>query len=103
MCADTFSFASTAHQGSRSSSASLQLREQRRHGWEFDIRTGQSWFAPTRGRVRRYEVTVTSAGIPADDRRLGQSQREHGPYVAETSVTAIDQSLVVVDMPEYGM
>ena len=36
----------------------------------------------------------------ADDRRSGQSQREQGPYVAETYVTAIDQRYVIVDIPE---
>src|SRR5687768_18841 len=30
------------------------------HGWEFDVRTGQSWFDPVQVRVRRYDVTVTS-------------------------------------------
>jgi 3-phenylpropionate/trans-cinnamate dioxygenase ferredoxin subunit len=28
------------------------------HGWEFDIRTGRSYFDPQRVRVRRYNVTV---------------------------------------------
>ena len=28
------------------------------HGWEFDIRTGQSWFDPAHVRVRRYQVTI---------------------------------------------
>ena len=28
------------------------------HGWEFDVRTGQSWFNPEKQRVRRYPVTV---------------------------------------------
>ena len=28
------------------------------HGWEFDVRTGQSWFDPVQVRVRRYDVTV---------------------------------------------
>jgi len=31
------------------------------HGWEFDVRTGQSWCDPARLRVRRYEVTVEEA------------------------------------------
>ena len=31
------------------------------HGWEFDMRTGQSWFDPERTRVRRYEVEVVDA------------------------------------------
>ncbi|MCC7371885.1 MAG: Rieske (2Fe-2S) protein [Chloroflexi bacterium] len=29
------------------------------HGWEFDVRTGQSWFDPVQVRVRRYDVSVT--------------------------------------------
>jgi 3-phenylpropionate/trans-cinnamate dioxygenase ferredoxin subunit len=28
------------------------------HGWEFHVRTGQSWCEPERLRVRRYPVTV---------------------------------------------
>ena len=27
------------------------------HGWEFDLRTGRSWFDPERTRVRSYPVT----------------------------------------------
>src|SRR5262249_20974374 len=45
------------------------------HGWEFDVRTGQSWFDPARVRVRRYEVFVepaTSADMPG---------LAKGPYV----------------------
>jgi len=30
------------------------------HGWEFDVRTGQSWFDPVQVRVRRYDVVVAS-------------------------------------------
>jgi 3-phenylpropionate/trans-cinnamate dioxygenase ferredoxin subunit len=30
------------------------------HGWEFDVKTGQSWFDPVQVRVRRYNVVVTS-------------------------------------------
>src|SRR5882724_1128261 len=28
------------------------------HGWEFDMRNGQSWFDPVQVRVRRFDVTV---------------------------------------------
>src|SRR6187402_1381634 len=30
------------------------------HGWEFDVKTGQSWFDPTQTRVRAYSVTVVT-------------------------------------------
>jgi nitrite reductase/ring-hydroxylating ferredoxin subunit len=36
------------------------------HGWEFDVKTGQSWIDPERLRVRAYPVTVEPAGaLPA--------------------------------------
>jgi 3-phenylpropionate/trans-cinnamate dioxygenase ferredoxin subunit len=28
------------------------------HGWEFDVRSGRSWWDPDRTRVRRYEIHV---------------------------------------------
>jgi len=66
------------------------------HGWEFDIRTGQSWCEPERLRVRRYAVSVEpgEALATADDAPL--PGRVPGPYVAETyPVTAEGQYLVV--------
>jgi len=43
------------------------------HGWEFDVRTGQSWCDPARVRARRYAVSVQPG-----------TQLIPGPYVAET-------------------
>jgi 3-phenylpropionate/trans-cinnamate dioxygenase ferredoxin subunit len=60
------------------------------HGWEFDIRTGQSWFDPAGVYVRRYEVTV--AGTP-------QIGLERGPYVAETYPVAVERRHVIVEVP----
>lgn len=70
------------------------------HGWEFDIRTGQSWFDPTRVRVRAYDVTLEP--IPADETRSAPQslELEQGPYVAETYPVAIEQHHVVVDVPD---
>jgi nitrite reductase/ring-hydroxylating ferredoxin subunit len=40
------------------------------HGWEFDIRTGHSWFDPNRQRVRRYPVSLEAETYPVEvDRR----------------------------------
>src|SRR5688572_19791459 len=36
------------------------------HGWEFDVRTGQSWFDPVQVRVRRYDVTVAPGSALVD-------------------------------------
>jgi nitrite reductase/ring-hydroxylating ferredoxin subunit len=57
------------------------------HGWEFDLRTGQSWFDPERTRVRSYRVSVESAG-----------ERQPGPYVAERYSVTVEDSYVVVDL-----
>jgi 3-phenylpropionate/trans-cinnamate dioxygenase ferredoxin subunit len=51
------------------------------HGWEFDIRTGQSWCDPRRTRVRTYAVSV-----------------EPGPYIAETISVSVEQEFVIVDV-----
>lgn len=58
------------------------------HGWEFDVRTGQSWFDPDRMRVRRYPVTV----------ELASGGREKGPYVAETYPVTVERNVVVVEL-----
>lgn len=71
------------------------------HGWEFDVRTGQSWFDPARLRVRRYEVTVERDIAPAGDDGDDASPRsglEKGPYVAETYAVTVEQEYVVVDI-----
>jgi 3-phenylpropionate/trans-cinnamate dioxygenase ferredoxin subunit len=68
------------------------------HGWEFDIRTGQSWFDPTHVRVRSYKVTVEGqSSIAADP--IHQAGLEPGPYVAETYEVTLEQRHVVVDVP----
>ena len=59
------------------------------HGWEFDIRTGQSYFDPARVRVRRYEVTVES-GAP-------ELPQEEAPAV-ETYPVSVEQQNVVVEI-----
>ena len=66
------------------------------HGWEFDIRTGQSWFDPGRMRVRRYDVFL-SPGEEVAGRQAGD--REMGPYVAESYVVSVDRHYVIVEVP----
>jgi nitrite reductase/ring-hydroxylating ferredoxin subunit len=57
------------------------------HGWEFDIRTGQSWFDPERTRVKSYAVDV----------RPGPGLIE-GPYVAETYPASVQDAYVVIEL-----
>ena len=69
------------------------------HGWEFDIRTGQSWCDPTHVRVRSYAVTIEGRRRAASDAIL-QDGWEHGPYVAETYPVTVEQQHVLVDVPK---
>ena len=57
------------------------------HGWEFDVRTGQSYCEPERIQVRSYPVEV------AEGQRVVQ-----GPYVAETVPVTVEEQYVVVDV-----
>ena len=73
------------------------------HGWEFDIRTGQSWCEPERLRVRRYAVEVEPGAALAAEEAEPNGATEppapglvKGPYVAETyPVTAEGEYLVI--------
>ena len=56
------------------------------HGWEFDIRNGQSYFDPARVKVRTYPVVIE------DGETLAK-----GPYVAETFPVHIEDSYVIVE------
>ncbi|MDP8924303.1 MAG: Rieske (2Fe-2S) protein [Chloroflexota bacterium] len=96
------------------------------HGWEFDVRTGQSWFDPKTVRVRRYEVSVepgsalvageedvpppvegTTPADVAEATTEGDRPREtepgmegmlKGPYVAETYPVTVEQQYVLVEI-----
>lgn len=68
------------------------------HGWEFDIRTGQSWCDPRRLRTRSYRVSVESGGALATAEEEPEAGRVKGPYVAETYPVSTDGSYVVVEI-----
>jgi 3-phenylpropionate/trans-cinnamate dioxygenase ferredoxin subunit len=57
------------------------------HGWEFDVRTGQSYCEAERIQVRSYPVEV------AEGQHVVQ-----GPYVAETVPVSVEEQYVVVDV-----
>src|SRR5579863_24672 len=56
------------------------------HGWEFDMRNGQSWFGPNRFKVRTYPVVIE------DGETLAK-----GPYVAETFSVHVEDNYVIVE------
>ena len=57
------------------------------HGWEFDMRNGQSWFDPKRVKVRTYPVAIE------DGETLAK-----GPYVAETFPVHVEDSYVMIEV-----
>lgn len=57
------------------------------HGWEFDIRTGQSYCDPAKLKVRAYAATVE------DGETLAK-----GPYVAETFSVSVESRYVLIEM-----
>lgn len=67
------------------------------HGWEFDVRTGQSWFEPAKVRVRRYEISIEPAVPP--DGYAPTPGLEPGPYVAETYAVSVERQNIVVEVP----
>jgi 3-phenylpropionate/trans-cinnamate dioxygenase ferredoxin subunit len=93
------------------------------HGWEFDIRTGQSWWNPEEVRTRAYPVHIESLPAspvpPAQSIECGSpaempSDRQPGPYTAETYPVTVenrvapekavenhapDERMVVVEVP----
>jgi 3-phenylpropionate/trans-cinnamate dioxygenase ferredoxin subunit len=69
------------------------------HGWEFDLRTGQSWCDPARLRVRRYATRVaTGAALPSG----APPGLVPGPYVAETYQVVAEGQYLAVDVPAAG-
>ena len=58
------------------------------HGWEFDLRTGQSWFDP-----RASACAATTVSVEA-----GSSDPARGPYIAETYPVAIEAQMLVIEI-----
>jgi nitrite reductase/ring-hydroxylating ferredoxin subunit len=56
------------------------------HGWEFDIRTGQSWCDPARLRIRQYSVVVKPG-----------AELVEGPFLAESLPVRVENNYVVVE------
>jgi len=89
------------------------------HGWEYDVRTGQSYLNPKTPAARSYQVQVENGGevtieldegkvAVADGERSAMRQvaprptktadRTPGPYVAETVSVTVDGDYIVVNL-----
>ena len=66
------------------------------HGWEYDIKTGQSWVDPSSVRVRSYEVEIAQAAEIEGERDMAGLVK--GPYVAETYEVTVDERYLVVEI-----
>lgn len=70
------------------------------HAWEYDLRTGQSWYQTARPRARRYPVRVEPGeALLAREQELADAGYTRGPYVAETFPVSVDEQYVVVEIP----
>ena len=68
------------------------------HQWEFDVRTGQSWFDPVKTRVRSYEARVEPGSALSEASELEEAGLERGPYTAETYSVSLDKQYVVLEL-----
>ncbi|ROZ49006.1 Rieske (2Fe-2S) protein [Rhodococcus sp. WS3] len=79
------------------------------HGWEYDVKTGQSFMGPAEVRVKAYDVAVAngaalSEGVAhAEEQRVSDATaraagREPGPYVAETFSVHVEADYVVIEI-----
>jgi nitrite reductase/ring-hydroxylating ferredoxin subunit len=57
------------------------------HGWEFDIKTGQSWCDPSRIALKTYAAKAEPG-----------TEVVKGPYVAETFKVNVEKDYVVVEV-----
>jgi nitrite reductase/ring-hydroxylating ferredoxin subunit len=57
------------------------------HGWEFDVKTGQSFCDPSKISVRNYPIEVVPGTAVVE-----------GPYVAETLPVTVEEQYVIVEM-----
>ena len=71
------------------------------HGWEFHVRTGQSWCDPQRLRVRRFDVSIEpgAALLTRPDAAAPAPGLVRGPYVVETYPVSVEGAYLVVDIP----
>lgn len=68
------------------------------HNWEFDIKTGQSYWDPKHMRARPFAVNVEAGTDVAEQVDGGSVGRIKGPYQAETIEVSIEADYVVLSM-----
>jgi nitrite reductase/ring-hydroxylating ferredoxin subunit len=75
------------------------------HGWQYDVRTGQSWCEPERARTITYPVRIARGGeigggeASSDDHipQVLDQVLERGPLIAETVKVSLEEDYVVIE------
>jgi nitrite reductase/ring-hydroxylating ferredoxin subunit len=82
------------------------------HGWEYDLKTGQSWLGPGYVDARTYEIEIESGralvdegvavsdppdGVEEHAELRGPGGRLPGPYKADTVPVYVEDNYVVID------
>jgi nitrite reductase/ring-hydroxylating ferredoxin subunit len=68
------------------------------HNWEFDIRTGQSYWNPTGLRARPFPVGVEGGDTLSQAIEGGTAERVPGPYKAEMIPVSIEHDYIVLSL-----
>lgn len=68
------------------------------HNWEFDIKTGQSYWNPKGMRARPFPIGVETGKALEEALELGQAERIEGPFRAETIQVDVENDYVVITM-----
>jgi 3-phenylpropionate/trans-cinnamate dioxygenase ferredoxin subunit len=64
-----------------------------RHGFEYDLATGESWYDPEHDVVRAFEVTIEAGRSLISDGRQGCKR-----LVAETIAISVEDDYIVVEL-----
>jgi 3-phenylpropionate/trans-cinnamate dioxygenase ferredoxin subunit len=69
------------------------------HGWLFDVKSGQSWWDPTRTRARLFPVEVMPGEALVNTVRPNtEPTPQAGPYVVETFPVTVEDDYIVVTL-----
>lgn len=66
------------------------------HNWEFDIRTGQSYFDPDNLHARAFPIEVEGGAEVQTEIDSGKTGMVKGPYQAEMVDVAVDDDYIVL-------
>jgi 3-phenylpropionate/trans-cinnamate dioxygenase ferredoxin subunit len=68
------------------------------HNWEFDIRTGQSFWNPAGLRARPFAIGLEGGKSLRDALEQGNAERVPGPYMAETIPVLLEDEYLVLNL-----